>query len=143
MATAYEAVGYKVLLPGSTVPGWPAEVPSPVDPLWKNDYAASIRRLARDGVDEPMAKLFVHAARQVEQEAEGVQRARSASEAFLFRRLETLEETTGLFRLNAELPIAFDGWGKMEVDLLDEETRPVFELDGGQHFANEDAYRRD
>ena len=45
--------------------------------------------------------------------------------------------------MNAELPIAFDGWGKMEVDLLDEETRLVIELDGGQHFANEDAYRRD
>ncbi len=69
--------------------------------------------------------------------------ARSASEAFLFRRLETLEETTGRFRVNAELPIAFDGWGKMEVDLLDEETRLVIELDGGQHFTNEDAYRRD
>lgn len=39
--------------------------------------------------------------------------------------------------------MAFDGWGKMEVDLLDEETRLVIELDGGQHFANEDAYRRD
>ena len=57
--------------------------------------------------------------------------------------METLEETTGRFRLNAELPIAFDGWGEMEVDLLDEETRLVSELDGGQHFANEDAYRRD
>ena len=45
--------------------------------------------------------------------------------------------------MNAELPIAFDGWGKMEVDLLNEETRLVIELDGGQHFANEVAYRRD
>ncbi len=139
----YEAVGYTVLLPGSAVPGWPSEVPLPVDPEWKNDYAASIRRLVRDGVDEPLAKLFVHAARKVEPEDEGVQRARSASEAFFFRRLETLSETAGRFRMNAELPIAFDGWGKMEVDLLDEETRLVIELDGGQHFANEDAYRRD
>ncbi len=139
----YEAVGYTVLLPGSAVPGWPSEVPLPIDPQWKNEFAASIRRLVRDGVDEPLAKLFVHAARYVEPEAEGIQRARSASEAFLFRRLETLTETTGRFRLNAELPIPFDGWGKMEVDLLDKETRLVIELDGGQHFANEDAYRRD
>ena len=139
----YEAVGYTVLLPGSAVPGWPAEVPLPVDPQWKNDYAASIRRLVRDGVDEPLAKLFVHTARNVEPEADGVQRARSASEAFLFRRLETLAETVGRFRMNAELPIAFDGWGKMEVDFLDAETLLVIELDGGQHFANEDAYRRD
>ena len=28
----YEAVGYTVLLPGSAVPGWPVEVPLPVDP---------------------------------------------------------------------------------------------------------------
>src|ERR1700747_1547709 len=40
----YEAVGYKVLLPASAVPGWPAEVPLPVDPRWKNDYAASVGR---------------------------------------------------------------------------------------------------
>ena len=139
----YEAVGYTVLLPGSAVPGWPSEVPLPVDPQWKNDYAASIRRLVRDGVDEPLAKLFVHTARNVEPEADGVQRARSTSEAFLFRRLETLAETVGRFRMNAELPIAFDGWGKMEVDFLDAETLLVIELDGGQHFANEDAYRRD
>ncbi len=85
----------------------------------------------------------MHAARYLEPENEGLQQARSASEAFLFRRLETLAETTGRFRLNAELPIPFDGWGKMEVDLLDEAARMVIELDGGQHFANEDAYRRD
>ena len=34
----YEAVGYTVLLPGSAVPGWPAEVPLPVDPVWKSEY---------------------------------------------------------------------------------------------------------
>jgi very-short-patch-repair endonuclease len=68
---------------------------------------------------------------------------RYVGEAFLFRRFETLDETVGRFRMNAALPIAFDGWGKMEVDFLDEETRLVIELDGGQHFANEDAYRRD
>ena len=55
----YEAVGYTILLPASAVPGWPAEVPLPVDPQWKNDYAASVRRLVRDGVDTPLAELFV------------------------------------------------------------------------------------
>ena len=61
----YEAVGYTILLPASAVPGWPADVPLPVDPQWKNDYAASVRRLIRDGVDAPLANLFVHAARTV------------------------------------------------------------------------------
>jgi len=30
---------------GSAVPGWPADVPLPVDPDWKSQYAASVRRL--------------------------------------------------------------------------------------------------
>src|SRR5580704_8486837 len=96
----YEAVGYTILLPASAVPGWPKEVPLPVDPQWKNDYAASVRRLVRDGVDQPLANLFVYAARDVPPDAEGIQRARSATEAFLYRRLETLAATTGRFELN-------------------------------------------
>src|SRR5213078_2452287 len=85
----YEALGYTILLPGSAVPGWPIEVPLPIDPVWKQDYAASVRRLVRDGVDPPLANLFLHAARSPAADAEGTNRARSASEAFLFRRLET------------------------------------------------------
>ena len=139
----YEAVGYTILLPGSALPGWPAEVPLPVDPEWKRDYAASVRRLIRDGVDHPLAHLFVHVARTRSPEAEGADRARSASEAFLYRRLETLPETAGRFRLNADLPIAFDGRGRMEVDLLCVEARLVIELDGAQHLADAEAYRRD
>jgi len=72
-----------------------------------------------------------------------VNRARSASEAFLYRRLETLPGTAGRFRLNVELPIPFDGWGRMEVDLLCAEARVAVELDGAQHLADPDAYRRD
>jgi len=139
----YEALGYRILLPASAVPGWPADVPLPVDPHWKSDYAASVRRLVRDGVDVPLANLFVHVAREVVPDAEGIERARSATEAFLYRRLETLSETAGLFRLNAELPIPFDGWGHMEVDLLCADARIAVELDGGQHLADPEAYRRD
>ena len=139
----YESVGYTVSLPASAVPGWPAEVSLPVDVAWKNDYAASVRRLARDGVDTPLANLFVHTTRTVLPDAKGAGRARSATEAFIYRRLETLPETTGRFRLNAELSIAFDGWGRMEVDLLCEELRVMIEIDGEQHLADADAYRRD
>ncbi|MEQ9410702.1 MAG: DEAD/DEAH box helicase family protein [Fuerstiella sp.] len=139
----YEDVGYTVMLPGSAVPGWPPNVPLPVDPQWKSDYSASVQRLIRDGVDEPLAALFVHAAKPVTVEASGVDFARSASEAFLFGRLQTLDATRDQFRLNQNLPIAFNGWGNMEVDFLHVRHRLVIELDGGQHFANEDAYRRD
>jgi len=139
----YEAMGYTIQLPGSAVPGWPADVPLPVDTVWKNQYAASVRRLVHDGVDSPLANLFVHAAVITTLNGEGAGRARSATEAFLYRRLETLPETAGRFRLNAELPIPFDGWGRMEVDLLCAQSRIAVELDGGQHLGDTDAYRRD
>lgn len=139
----YEAIGYTILLPASAVPGWPVEVPLPVDPAWKHDYAASVRRLIRDGVDTPLANLFVHAARQPGADVEGEDRARSASEAFLFRRLETLPEAAGRFRLNVQLPIPFGPSGHMEVDLLCAEARIAIELDGAQHLGDAEAYRRD
>jgi superfamily II DNA or RNA helicase/very-short-patch-repair endonuclease len=139
----YEAVGYRVMLPGSAVPGWPAEVPLPVDPQWKREYAASVRRLVRDGVDAPLARLFSHAARTVTPDAEGTARARSASEAFLYRRLETLAATAGRFRLNAELPLPFGADGNLEADFLCTEARVVIELDGAQHLGDPEAYRRD
>jgi very-short-patch-repair endonuclease len=139
----YEALGYSISLPGSAVPGWPAEVPLPIDPQWKHDYAASIQRLVRDGVDVPLANLFVHAARTPAPEAEGAARARSASEAFLYRRLQTLPQTAGRFRMNVDLPIPFAAQGRMEVDFLCAEARLVIELDGGQHLGDAEAYRRD
>ncbi len=81
----YEAIGYTILLPASAVPGWPADVVLPSDPVWKRDYSGSVRRLIRDGVDTPLASLFVHAARAMQEDSEGTARARSASEAFLYR----------------------------------------------------------
>ncbi len=125
----YEALGYTILLPASAIPGWPIDVILPSDPAWKRDYSGSVRRLIRDGVDTPLASLFVHASRTISGDAEGADRARSATEAFLFRRLETLPDTKGRFRLNEKLPIAFDPAGSLEVDLLCPEARLVIELD--------------
>jgi len=139
----YEAVGYSILLPGSAVPGWPVNVQLPVDPQWKRDYAASVARLIRDGVDTPLADLFLHASVKLTPDAEGVNRARSATEAFLFRRLETLPQTSGRFRLNADLPIPFDNRSLMEVDLFCADADVAIELDGSQHLSDADAYRSD
>lgn len=139
----YEAVGYTILLPASALPGWPADVPLPIDPVWKRDYAASVQRLIRDGVDVPLAHLFLHATDPPAPGAAGVARARSASEAFLFRRLEGLHETTGRFELNVRLAIPFDDCSSMEVDFLCRDLKLVLELDGPQHFLDADAYRRD
>jgi very-short-patch-repair endonuclease len=139
----YEAIGYTILLPASAMPGWPAEVPLPVDPQWKQDYAASVKRLIRDGVDQPLAQLFVHIARPFAADAADAGRARSASEAFIFRRFESLSELKGCFRLNEILPIPFDERGQAEVDLLCEEAKLVIEIDGSQHLGDAGAYRRD
>lgn len=76
-------------------------------------------------------------------DARGEARARSASEAFLFRRLQTLPQTKERFLLNENLPILFDGLGQMEVDFLCAESKLVIELDGAQHLADTEAYRRD
>ena len=139
----YELVGYTILLPASALPGWPVEVPLPVDPEWKRDYASTVRRLLRDGCDAPLADAFVQATRNPGPGAEGIERARSASEAFLFQRLESLVETAGSFQLNARLPIPFAGAGGLEVDFFCERVRLAIEVDGPQHLESVDAYRRD
>jgi very-short-patch-repair endonuclease len=41
------------------------------------------------------------------------------------------------------LPIAFDGLGSLEVDLLCRDARVAVELDGAQHLGDPVAYRRD
>jgi very-short-patch-repair endonuclease len=139
----YEAIGYTILIPASAVPGWPADVVLPSDPIWKRDYSGSVRRLVRDGVDAPLANLFVNAAQPIPEDADGLARARSATEAFLARRLDTLTETKGRFRLNVMLPIPFDACSTLEVDLLCADARLAIEIDGGQHLADPIAYRRD
>lgn len=135
----YEAVGYTVLLPASALPGWPRDVPLPIDPVWKNDYAASVRRLTRDGVDVPLANLFVASTSPPTDQA----RARSASEAFLFQRLESLPETAEIFRLNAKLPIPFDRWSEIEIDFYCAKFKLAIEIDGPQHLSDPAAWRSD
>jgi very-short-patch-repair endonuclease len=131
------------VLPASATPGWPTQALLSVDPAWKSDYAASIKRLICDGVDVPLANLFVQVASAIPTDAEGIDRARSATEAFLYRRLETLSQTAGRFHLNALLSIPFDVSSQMEVDLLCADARLAIELDGAPHLADANAYRRD
>ena len=140
----YEKLGYTVLIPASAIPGWPTDVPLPVNPEWKRDHANSVRRLVRDGVDVPLAQLFVDASyEEVSAALVGEERARSASELFLWRRLESLPETAGRFQMNEKLPIQFRGQAMMEVDFMDRGSKVVIELDGAAHFRDLEAYRRD
>ena len=137
----YEALGYTILLPASAIDGWPAEVALPSDPLWKRDYAGSIQRLVRDGVDTPLASLFLEATR-TPGDADSASFARGA-EAFLFRRLDSLPETRGRFRLNERLPVALDSAGSIEVALLCPDARLAIELDRTECLSDTEAYRHD
>lgn len=139
----YEAAGYSISLPASAAPGWPPGIPLPADEHWKQHYGASVRRLLRDGVDEPLADLFTQVSCETPAVAPGAERTRSASEAFLFRRLQGLPETRDRFRVNERLPIPCFEDGRVEVDFLDPTSKLVIELDGGQHLADPEAYRRD
>lgn len=139
----YESIGYKILLPASASVGWPAAVPLPVDPAWKADYGATVRRLIRDGIDAELATQFTQLACHSLKGKTGVDRARSATEAFLYRRLESLLETAGRFQLNVKLPIPFDNSSSMEVDLLCLDAKVAIEIDGSQHLSDAEAYRRD
>jgi len=140
---AYDAIGYAVRMPVTAVAGWPDGVPVPLDPAWSETYAASARRLCADGADAQLAELFVRAAWNAPPEGVAeVLRARSAAEAFLFRRLETLPAARGRFALNAALPIPFRGGATLEVDLLCRDARLAVELDGARHLS-EESYRRD
>jgi hypothetical protein len=56
--------------------------------------------------------------------------------------LETLTETAGRFHLNSTLAIPFDGWGRMEVELLCEPSQIAIKLDGRQYLSHAEAYRR-
>ena len=132
----YEAVGYTIVLPASAIPGWPGDVALPADPVWKRDYAPACGGSFVTASTYRWHTLFVTAARPIPPEAEGASRARSASEAFLYRRLETLPETRGRFRLNARSSRSRSmGFGKMEIDLLCADARVAIEVDGAHHLA--------
>ncbi len=142
-SAGYEALGYKIVLPLSSTPGWPQEVLIPLERDWQETYAASVKRLCIDGVDAALASLFVIASTSVAEDDEGVERARSAAEAFLYQRLETLPETRERFSLNEKLPIAFGKSAFLEIDLLCAELKIAIEIDGAQHLGGFEAYRRD
>jgi very-short-patch-repair endonuclease len=97
---------------------------------------AAAERLAAHGVDDDAVTLFVEAA------TAGGDRGRSAAEQFLFDRLESRQDTAGLFARNARVACGFHAGGA-EVDLLCERHAVAVEIDGYHHFRDPEAYRRD
>ena len=136
----YEALGYKVLLPPGAASGWPADIPLPVEPAWRETYSDSVRRLCRDGVDSTLADLFVWAS--LRSHAAPGPSPKEAALRFLAQRLETLSRTAGCFHSHIRLPISFEANPYLEADLFSQEKRLVVELDDASALADPDAYRR-
>jgi len=81
----------------------------------------SIKRIVNDGADHSLIKSFIDAVKKRDAAASGEvaasELARSAADAFLYERLESMPETGGLFELNRQIDILF-GNRMMEVDLV-------------------------
>ena len=147
----YKTIGYEITMPNDTLDGWPSEVALPVELRENESYADSIKRIARDGLDAAVADLFVHAAMELSDDGTGTKTlpretehaARSAAEKFLFKYLDSMPQTKGLFSLNGKLEIPFGPNPFMEVDLLSESKHLAIEIDGEFHFVTAENYRRD
>ena len=139
-AAGYKDIGYEMVMSDDSLDGLPKGVEIPVELREDESYADSIRRLGRDGADAETTDLFVHAA--LEKACDG-DAARSAAERFLFKFLDRLPKTKGLFALNGRIDIPFGPNPFMEVDLLCKERQLAVEIDGAFHFADAEHYRRD
>ena len=140
----YEAVGYTILLPASAIPGWPADVVLPSDPVWKRDYSGSVRRLVRDGVDTPLASLFVHVARtRVSRRRRRRPRAQCDRGVSLPATGDPAGDQGVASASTQRCRSRSMAMGSLEVDLLCADARVAVELDGAQHLADPVAYRRD
>ena len=139
-AVGYRDIGYDMVMADDPQDGWPKSVEIPISLRTDETFSDSIRRIGREGCDDVTADLFVDAALKSAHADDG---ARSASERFLFRFLDGLPKTKGMFTLNGHLDIPFGPNPYMEVDLLCKTKRLAVEIDGGFHFADADHYRRD
>ena len=114
-AVGYRDIGYEMVMADDPQGGWPKSVEIPISLRTDETFVDSIRRIGREGCDVVTAGLFVSAALKSTHADDG---ARSASERFLFRFLDGLPKTKGMFTLNGRLDIPFGPNPYMEVDLL-------------------------
>ncbi len=106
----------------------------------------TIETLVQDGVDDALVNTLINTVEKLSQPrmtAEQEDYARSQIERLLFERLESIEETSGIFQLNERLPIPFGPHATMEVDICSSLYRIAIEIDGFYHFNDREAYCRD
>ncbi len=137
----YRSIGYDVKLPISAARGLPSNVSILHEKKLDETYSESVRRLLREGVSEEEVSLFASAAESLTAGTDEI--ARSAVERFLFKHLDAMPQTEGLFELNGRLDIPFGANKYMEIDLVSRSRRIAIEIDGWRHFNDKEAYRRD
>jgi len=137
----YKSIGYDVRMPVSTASGLPSNVSLLRERKLDEAYSESVRRLLREGVSAEEIDLFASAAESIKEESDEL--ARSSVERFLFKHLDAMPQTKGVFELNGRLDIPFGTNRDMEVDLLSRSCRLAVEIDGWRHFGDREAYRRD
>jgi hypothetical protein len=100
-----------------------------------------VAALLREGLIRPWDPRRSEVEKRILEARDPLQ-AKSAAELFLFEVLEAMDDTRGLFVLNARQSFDF-GPAPAEIDLACAERRLAIEIDGYFHFQDVDAYRRD
>jgi hypothetical protein len=114
-------------------------------PEW---HAAHDGVILREAIDESAGEFAgqscdVTAADETGRELVEDDLASNQAERFLFGRLQSLSDATGLFELNARVPTTGASGGASEADLLARSLRVAAEIDGYHHLNDLKAYRRD
>jgi hypothetical protein len=140
----YEALGYEIVLPASAIPGWPADVPLPSDPLWN-------ARLCRERAAPGARRSGPPAGRPVSGGRPARSRRRRGCQPGAQRERGVPVSPAGDARGHAKPfspechagdPVRWPGshGGRSVVRGF---ARVAVEIDGARHLGDADAYRRD
>jgi very-short-patch-repair endonuclease len=135
----YDAIGYTILPPASAIPGWPADVMLPADPVWKRDYPAACAGPfgMASMLREPLRARCPGDSPRRRRGGAGAERNGSVP-------FPATGNPRGDQRAIPSQRCAADRvLGRLEVDLLCGDARVAVQLDGAQHLSDPVAYRRD
>ncbi|MBR1870892.1 MAG: DEAD/DEAH box helicase [Kiritimatiellae bacterium] len=143
-AKGYAAIGYRMETPLGLQDGWPAEVVLPVEPQWRETFAASILRLCRDGASAGLCDLFVQASLASASKTDAAEAAKSrpAILAFLHRCLATQPGIGLHFERSHRIAAKCGGNPFIEIDLFLPACKLAIMLDDAAMLSDTETYRR-